>query len=84
MGYFFQNVDFGSGPVRSQVWHGDDCPSSRNFAQKTARMDTKVDTKPEICGHQGGHQAAKLLRRKELVPKKGLEPQGSGNSFRLK
>jgi hypothetical protein len=30
------------------------------------------DTKPEISGHQGGHQAAKLLRRKELVPKKGL------------
>jgi hypothetical protein len=27
----------------------------------------------KISGHQGGHQAAKLLRRKELVPKKGLE-----------
>src|SRR6478672_3549924 len=29
-----------------------------------------VDTKPEISGRQ----AAKLLRRKRLVPKKGLEP----------
>src|SRR5437660_12683568 len=37
-------------------------------------MDTKVDTKPMFCGHQDGHQAAKLLRTKSLVPKKGLEP----------
>jgi hypothetical protein len=34
----------------------------------------EVDTKPEISGHHGGHQAAKLLRRKELVPKKGFSP----------
>jgi hypothetical protein len=70
--YFFQNVDFGSSPARSRMQHGGDCPSSEDFAQNTARMDTKVDTKPEKCGHQDGHQAAKLLRRKELVPKKGL------------
>src|SRR5260221_11663385 len=49
-------------------------------------MDTKVDTKkrvlwtprwtpkPDFFGHQDGHQAAKLLRTKEMVPKKGLEP----------
>src|SRR5215472_6953246 len=44
--YFFQNVDFGSGSVRSRMQHGGDCPSSENFAQNSARMDTKVDTKP--------------------------------------
>ena len=34
-------------------------------------------------GHQDGHHAAKLLRRKEMVPKKGLDPQSFGNSFNL-
>jgi len=47
--------------------------------KKTARMDTKVDTKLEICGHQDGHQAAKLLRRKELVPKKGIIASSADN-----
>jgi hypothetical protein len=33
--------------------------------------------------HRGGHQGTKLLRRKEMVPKKGFEPQGFSNSFDL-
>jgi hypothetical protein len=42
-----------------------------------------VDTKPENSGYQGGHQAAKLLKRKEMVPKKGLDLPSFGNSFSL-
>ena|SRR5215471_4772017 len=38
---------------------------------RAARLSMSTSEK---CGHQDGHQAAKLLRRKELVPKKGLEP----------
>jgi hypothetical protein len=33
--------------------------------------------------HRGGHQGTKLLRRKELVPKKGLDLPSFGNSFSL-
>jgi hypothetical protein len=49
--------------------HGGDCPVFKHPRKKCAG-----DTRAEISGHQGGQCAAKPLRRKELVPKKG---QGS-------
>jgi hypothetical protein len=33
--------------------------------------------------HRGGHQGTKLLRRKEMVPKKGFDMPSFGNSFSL-
>ena len=52
---FFQNIDFGSASVRSQMQRGGDCPSFKDFAQtlrgwtprwtpNQKNVDTKMDT----------------------------------------
>ena len=57
-----------------QLRHGGDCPSSKKIRVNERGWTPRWTPNPQFYGHRDGHQAAKLLRRKEVVPKKGLEP----------
>jgi hypothetical protein len=41
--------------ANNEVADGTIAVRPKNFSRKSARMDTKVDTKPLKSGHQDGH-----------------------------